>query len=76
MWLQILVICGFVIAWASIIYLSSKVGSKSAELEAIKAELKKQEQERNRAERINDTIGRMSDDDVRNRLHEIAGKQR
>ena len=58
-----------------IIFLSSKNGSKAAQLEALKAELKKQAEEQARVARINNSIANMSDSDVRNSLHKIATQQ-
>ena len=59
-----------------VVTLASKNGSKAAQLEALKAELRKQAEEQARAARINSSVANMSDSDIRNRLHEIANKQR
>ena len=59
-----------------IILLSSKNGSKAAQLEALKAELRKQAEEQARAKRITDNVNSLSDDDARKRLHDVANKQR
>lgn len=55
-----------------IIFLSSKNGSKAAQLEALKAEIKKQAEEQARANRINQNVANFSDSDIRNKLHGIA----
>jgi hypothetical protein len=75
MWLQIGVIFGLFSLWVLTAYLANKAGSKSAQLESIKAEIKRQEKERERAEKIANSIDNMDDTTVRNKLHEIANKQ-
>lgn len=61
---------------ATIIFLASKNGSKSAQLEALKAELKKHAKEQKRAQQITDTVCSLPADDARRRLHDVANKQR
>lgn len=58
-----------------IVFLASKNGSKAAQLEALKAELRKQAEEQARVARINNSVANMSDSDVRNSLHKIATEQ-
>lgn len=58
-----------------IIFLSSKNGSKAAQLEALKAEIKKQAEEQARAKRINHNVANFSDSDITNKLHQIANEQ-
>ena len=58
------------------LWLAAKNGSKSARLEALKAELKKQAEEQRRAQKIMDRVGRMSADDARRRLCELQSQQR
>lgn len=57
------------------LWLASKNGSKAAQLEALKAEIKKQMEEQARAQKIRDCVSAMDEHTVRNRLHEIANKQ-
>ncbi len=57
-------------------YLASKNGSKAAQLEALKAEIRKQAEEQERAQKITDSVGAMDEHAVRSRLHQIANKQR
>lgn len=59
-----------------IIFLSSKNGSKAAQLEALKAELRKQAEEQARAQRITDNVSHLSADDARRKLCELQAKQR
>ncbi len=59
-----------------VIYLASKNGSKSAQLAALKAEIKKQAEEQARANKIMARVSLMDEHTVRQRLHEIANKQR
>lgn len=57
-----------------VVTLASKNGSKSAQLEALKAELRKQAEEQARANKIIDSVRAMPSDDVRKRLQDISGK--
>jgi hypothetical protein len=58
-----------------IILLSSKNGSKAAQLEALKSEIKKQAEEQARANRICQNVSNFSDSDITNKLHQIANEQ-
>lgn len=58
------------------LWLASKNGSKAAQLEALKAEIKKNAEEQKRAQKITDTVYAMSADDARRRLCEFQSKQR
>ena len=75
LWHCVIVLCGGGI-FAIALWLASKNGSKSAQLEALRAELKKQAQEQERAQRITDSVYAFGNDDVRKRLYAIANKQR
>ena len=61
---------------SAVVLLASKNGSKAAQLEALKAELRKQAEEQARAQRITDNVYALSADDARKRLHDVASKQR
>lgn len=74
LWQFIAILCGGGLL-AVALFLASKNGSKSAQLEALKAELRKQAEEQARAQRIIDNVNSLSADDARRRLHEIANKQ-
>lgn len=69
---QILVIIGGCGVFGIALWLASKNGSKSAQLEALKAEIKKQAEERYYAEKIKNNVRNLSDYDVRERLRQIA----
>ncbi len=58
------------------LWLAATNGSKSAQLEALKAELKKQAEEQRRAQKIMDHVGSMSADDARRRLCGLQSQQR
>lgn len=58
-----------------VILLASKNGSKSAKLEALKAEIRKQAEEQARANRINNFANGLSGDDARKLLHDVANEQ-
>ena len=61
---------------SAIVLLASKNGSKAAQLENLKAELRKNAEEHARAQKITDNVYSMSDDDARKRLCELQSKQR
>lgn len=65
---------GFILAFIGTLLLASKNGSKAAQLEALKAELKKQAEEQAHANKIIDSVRTMPSDDVRKRLQDISGK--
>lgn len=76
MWTYIIITLGCGTLFAVTIALASKNGSKAAQLEALKAELKKQAEEQERAKKINDSVAAMDEHTVRQRLHDVANKQR
>ena len=57
-------------------WLASKNGSKSAQLEALKRELKKQAEEQRRAQQITGYVYALSPNDARRRLHKLANTKR
>lgn len=59
-----------------VVVLASKHASKEAQLQNLKAELKKQAEEQERAKRITDKVSYMSADDARRKLCELQAKQR
>lgn len=65
----VIVICALV---AAIICLATKNGKQAAKLKELKRELEGIA----RAQELQNSIGNWSDDAVRQRLHEIANKQR
>ena len=69
------IVLAFGVGLSAVILLSSRNGSKAAQLEALKAELKKKAEEQARANKINTAIAGMDEHTVRQRLHEIATKQ-
>lgn len=58
-----------------IVFLASKNGSKAAQLEALKAELRKIAEEEARAKRINNFANGLSGDDARRLLQDVANEQ-
>ena len=56
------------------IMLASKHGKKTAQLEALKAEIEKNAEEQRRANEAINRVRNMSDDDVSKRLHNIQSK--
>lgn len=76
MWMQIGAILGCICLFAFTIRLAAKYGSKQAQLENIKAEIRRQAEEQERANEIMDNVRNFDEHTVRERLHEIANKQR
>ena len=58
-----------------VVYLSTKNGSRLAQLEAIKEELKRLEKEEKKANEISNKVAHLTADDARRRLHDVANKQ-
>lgn len=75
MFLYFLCVFGLGSLLTVVIFLASKNGSKAAQLEALKAELKKQAEEQARANRINNFANGLSGDDARKLLHDVANEQ-
>lgn len=71
----ILLVC-FSAMFGVALLLSRREGSKAAQLKALKAELEKRAKEQAKANEIIDSVRNMDEHTVRNRLHEIANKQR
>lgn len=57
-----------------VVLLASKNGSKAAQLEALKAEIKKRAKEQEHAQKIRDRVFSMDEYRVRSRLHDITNK--
>lgn len=76
MWMEIGAILGCGCLFAFTVYLSAKYGSKQAQLENLKAEIRRQAEEQARANKIVDSVRSFDDNTVRQRLHEIANRGR
>lgn len=74
MWMQIGAILGCACLFVFTIYLATKYGSKQAQLENIKAEIRRQAQEQARANEIIDNVRSFDEHTIRQRLHKIANK--
>lgn len=72
MWYAIGTVTVFCFLFGLIVLLARKEGSKSAKLEAIKAELKRKAEEEAYAEKIANSVYNLDDDTARNRLHQVA----
>lgn len=66
----IILIVGFLGMLALVAVMASKNGSKAAQLENLKAELRKRAEEQARAQRITDSVRRESIDSVRAKLQQ------
>lgn len=71
---QIALTFGFLLLFWLVVFLSSKNGSKSAQLEVLKQEIKRCAEEQARAQKIITRVSNLSSDDVRKRLQDISGK--
>ena len=75
MWIEFLAIFGFGLLLTVVVALASKNGSKAAQLEALKAEIRQRYEEQERAKKLANSVDSMDDADVRNRLHKISDKR-
>ena len=75
LWQFVAILCGGGLVGVAL-WLASKNGSKSAQLEALKAEIRKNAEVQRRAQEIKDRVYSLSADDARRRLHDVANKQR
>ena len=73
---QLLAIVIFGSLFGAALLFASKHSSKAAQLDALKAELRKLAEEEKRAEKVKNTVYSMSADDARRRLCELQSKQR
>lgn len=71
MWQQLGLIGLFGLLWAGALLLASRWGSKKAQLEALREEIKREAKEQERKNEIDTRVGNMSNDDVRKRLRNI-----
>ena len=74
MWTHVILIGGFLSLLGLVVLLASKSGSKAAQLEVLKQEIRKRAEEQARAQKILDSVANMSNDDVRKRLQDISNK--
>lgn len=75
MWIYLIVILAFGSLLSVAIVMASKNGSKAAQLESIKAELRKIANEQEKANRIKNNVASLSTDDARRMLQDVANKQ-
>lgn len=75
MWIYLIAILAFGLVLSLAIFLATKNGSKSAQLKAIKEELKRLEREEKKAHEISNKVAHLTADDARRRLHEVANAQ-
>lgn len=71
---QLALTVGFGCLLGLVVLLSSKHASKAAQLESLKAELKKRAEEQERAKQLIDRAYHLPAADVRKRLQDISGK--
>lgn len=69
---QLILIGGLALLLGVVVLLASKSGSKAAQLENLKAEIKKQAEAQARAQRILNHVANIPADDVRKRLQNIG----
>lgn len=74
--IAIILLVIFAIMFSVALLLSRREGSKAAQLKALKAELEKRAKEQAKDNEIIDNVRNFDEHTVRQRLHEIANKQR
>lgn len=72
----LILIGGVIFAFFVALLLSRREGSKAAQLEALKKELKQRAEEQERAQKITDNVNNMPSNDVRDRLQNLPNQQR
>lgn len=75
MWQYLIAIIVFGALLSAVVLLASKNGSKAAQLESVKAELRRIAEEQRKAREVAERVSSFTDDEVRAKLHEIANKQ-
>ena len=75
MWIYVVLTLGCGSLLSLVVYLATKNGSRAAQLEAIKQEIRRIEREQAKANEINQNVASLSADDAKRRLHEIATAQ-
>ena len=71
MWQQLGLVGLFCAIWGVALWLANKLGSKKAQLDALREEIKREMREQERANAINTRVDNMSIDDVRSSLSNI-----
>ncbi len=74
-WVYLVIVLCLGSLLSTVIWLAGKNGRKLAQLEALKAEIKKQAKEQERAQKIRDHVYHLSTGDIRCRLHDVANQQ-
>ena len=72
MWQQLGLIGLFGLLWGVALYLAGRLGSKKAQLDALREELKRSAKEQERANAIYNRVDSLSDFNVRKRLQHIS----
>lgn len=75
MWTAIGLTSAFCFLIVLVIWLARREGKKSAKLEALKAEAKRNAEEQRKAQEVVNSVANLSVDDARRRLHSIATAQ-
>ena len=76
MWIHVILIGLFGLLWTAGLCLAGKLGSKKAQLEALREEIKRQAREQEQLNAAYNRVSYMSDDAVAQRLQDISSKQR
>lgn len=75
MWTAIGLTSALCFLFVLVIWLARREGKKSAKLEALKAEAKRNAEEQRKAQEIINSVANMSTDNARRLLHDVANKQ-
>ena len=75
MWTAIGLTSALCFLFVLVVWLAQREGKKSAKLEALKAEAKRNAEEQRRAQEIANSVANMSTDNARRLLHDVANKQ-
>ena len=75
MWTAIGLTSALCFLFVLVVWLARREGKKSAKLEALKAEAKRNAEEQRKAQEIVNSVASMSTDNARRLLHDVANKQ-
>lgn len=75
MWTAIGLTSAFCFLFVLVVWLARREGRRSAKLEALKAEAKRNAEEQRKAQEIANSVANMSTDNARRLLQDVANKQ-
>lgn len=72
MWIYVVLTLGCGSLLSLVVYLATKNGSRAAQLEAIKQEIRRIEKEQAKVQKINEEVSSLTPEEARAKLHNIS----